>query len=49
VEGHQFCSNVELSGLTGIIAPMIGKQPPGYHIRILRGASPAFIREEGAL
>jgi hypothetical protein len=28
---------------------VIGKQPPDYHIWILPGASPAFIREEGPL
>jgi hypothetical protein len=26
---------------------MIGKQPADYHIRILEGTAPAFIREEG--
>jgi hypothetical protein len=39
--------HVEFDGLTGVIAPMIGKQPADYHIWILEGASPAFIREEG--
>jgi hypothetical protein len=28
---------------------MIGKQPPNYHIWILGGTAPAFIREEGPL
>jgi hypothetical protein len=28
---------------------MIGKQPPDYHIWILPGTAPAFIREEGPL
>jgi hypothetical protein len=41
--------HVELGGLAGIIAPMIGKQPADYHIWILWGAAPAFIREEGQL
>jgi hypothetical protein len=41
--------HVELGGLTGVIAPMIGKQPADYHIWILEGAAPAFIREEGQL
>jgi hypothetical protein len=44
-----FVLHVELGGLTGVIAPLIGKQPPDYHIWILSGASPAFIREEGPL
>jgi hypothetical protein len=41
--------HVELGGLTGMIAPMIGKEPHDYHIWILAGTAPAFIREEGQL
>lgn len=41
--------HVELGGVTGLIAPVIGKQPSDYHIWILGGATPAFIREEGEL
>jgi hypothetical protein len=44
-----FLLHVELGGITGVVAPVIGKQPPDYHIWILPGASPAFIREEGPL
>jgi len=43
-----FVLHVELGGVTGVVAPLIGKQPPDYHIWILPGTSPAFIREEGA-
>jgi hypothetical protein len=41
--------HVELAGLAGVIAPIIGKQPADYHIWILEGTAPAFIREEGQL
>ena len=41
--------HVELGGVTGLIAPLIGKQPDDYHIWIFPGPSPAFIREEGPL
>ena len=44
-----FVLHVELGGIAGIVAPLIGKQPPDYHIWILDGISPAFIREEGPL
>jgi len=44
-----FLLHVELGGLTGVVAPLIGKQPPDYHIWILPGTSPAFIREQGPL
>jgi hypothetical protein len=39
--------HVELGGLTGMVAPLVGKQPPDFHIWILTGTFPAFIREEG--
>jgi hypothetical protein len=39
--------HVELGGISGKIAPLIGKQPADSHIWILGGATPAFIREEG--
>ncbi len=41
--------HVELGGLTGVVAPLVGKQPADCHIWILGGAHPAFIREEGPL
>ena len=41
--------HVELGGVSGVIAPIIGKQPADYHIWILGGQAPAFIREEGQL
>ena len=41
--------HVELGGLTGFIAPLVGKEPADYHIWILGGPHPAFIREEGQL
>jgi hypothetical protein len=44
-----FVLHPELGGVTGMIAPLIGKQPPDYHIWILPGTFPAFIREEGQL
>jgi hypothetical protein len=39
----------ELGGITGAIAPLVGKQPADFHIWILAGPAPAFIREEGQL
>jgi hypothetical protein len=41
--------HVELGGITGAIAPLVGKQPPDYHIWILRDPHPTVIREEGQL
>ena len=41
--------HVELGGITGVVVPLIGKQPPDYHIWIQSGTPPAFVREEGPL
>jgi hypothetical protein len=44
-----FKIHVELGGITGVIAPIIGKEPEDFHIWIMAGDPPAFIREEGEL
>jgi hypothetical protein len=44
-----FVLHPEIGGLAGIVAPLIGKQPPDFHIWVLQGSPPAFIREEGQL
>jgi hypothetical protein len=44
-----FTIHVELGGMTGVIAPMIGKEPADYHIWLQDGTPPAFVREEGPL
>jgi hypothetical protein len=48
-QATDFLLHVELGGITGMVAPIVDKQPPDYHIWILTGVSPAFIREEGPL
>lgn len=40
---------VELGGLTGVVAPLIGKQPKDIQVWVLRGTAPAFVRMEGQL
>ena len=37
---------IELGGLPGVVAPVIGKQPADVHFWILGGDAPAFLREE---
>ena len=41
--------HVELGGVAGMVAPLIGKEPLDYHLLLLGGTDPAFIREEGQL
>lgn len=40
---------IELGGLTGAIAPLVGKQPPNVQIWIVGGDVPAFVKEQGLL
>jgi len=40
---------IEIGGAAGVIAPLIGKQPPDIHVWILLGDAPAFVRSEGPL
>ena len=42
-----FTLHVELGGVAGVVAPIIGKQPADYHIWLLNGTPPALVREEG--
>ena len=39
----------EIGGLAGLLAPLVGKQPPENHVWILEGPAPAFVKSEGPL
>jgi hypothetical protein len=41
--------HVEIGGVDGVVAPLVGKEPLDYHVLILNGGDPAFIRERGQL
>jgi hypothetical protein len=45
----RYLVKVELGGLTGLVAPLIGKQPPDAHVWILHGDVPAFVKSEAPL
>ena len=40
---------IELGGIAGVIAPIIGKQPPNIFMSIVGGEVPTFLRESGPL
>ena len=40
---------IDLGGVTGMVAPMIGKQPPNIQVWIMGGQAPSFLREQGPL
>lgn len=45
----RFVLKIELGGLAGVVAPLIGKAPPEIQIWIVGGIAPAFVRAEGPL
>lgn len=45
-EAIDYTVKVDLGGIAGVVAPMIGKQPPDTHIWILGGDAPAFVKSE---
>jgi hypothetical protein len=45
----RFVLKIELGGITGMVAPLIGKAPPEIQIWIIGGIAPAFVKEEGPL
>jgi hypothetical protein len=40
---------VNLGGLTGIVAPLVGKQPPDTHVWVSESGVPAIVRIDGPL
>jgi hypothetical protein len=43
----RFEIKIELGGVAGVVAPLIGKQPPDIQIWIAEGPAPGFVKEEG--
>jgi hypothetical protein len=38
-----------IGGVAGLVAPLVGKQPPDTHVWILEGTAPSFVRSQAAL
>lgn len=45
-EALHFVIKVEIGGLAGLVAPLLGKQPPDAHIWIIGGEAPTFVKSE---
>jgi hypothetical protein len=48
-QAMHYIVKVELGGVAGVLAPLVGKQPPDSHVWILGGEAPAFVKAEGPL
>jgi hypothetical protein len=44
-----FNIKVNLGGIGGVVAPIIGKQPPDTHVWMIGGKVPGFLRSEGPM
>ena len=45
-ESLHYVIKVEIGGLAGVIAPLLGKQPPDSHVWIIGGDAPTFVKSE---
>lgn len=45
-EALHYVIKVEIGGLSGLLAPLLGKQPPDAHIWISSGEAPTFVKSE---
>jgi hypothetical protein len=48
-KAKHYVVKVEIGGAAGLVAPLLGKQPPDTHVWILGGEAPAFVKSEGPL
>jgi hypothetical protein len=45
----RFVLHVNVGGISGIVAPIIGKQPPDTSVWMIEGKAPGFLKAEGPL
>jgi hypothetical protein len=45
----RYVVKVKIGGVAGLVAPLLGKQPPDMHVWVLTGDAPAFVKLEGPL
>lgn len=43
-EAVHFVIKVDIGGVAGVVAPLVGKQPPDNHVWISRGEAPTFVK-----
>ncbi len=45
----RYVIKVDIGGIAGVVAPIVGKQPPDTHIWMIGGSAPGFLKSEGPL
>ena len=49
LKATRYVVKIEIGGIRGVVAPIIGKQPPDTRVWMLGGKAPAFLKSEGPL
>lgn len=45
-EALHYVIKIEIGGVAGVVAPLLGKQPPDAHVWITSGENPTFVKSE---
>lgn len=45
----RYLVKIQIGGVTGLVAPLVGKRPPDTHVWVLGGDAPVFVKLEGPL
>lgn len=48
-QATHYVLKVDIGGVAGLLAPILGKQPPDSHVWVLEGEAPAFVKSEAPL
>jgi hypothetical protein len=48
-KASHYVLKVDIGGFAGLVAPLVGKQPPDSHVWILEGEAPAFVRSRAPM
>jgi hypothetical protein len=46
---QHFVVTVDIPGVAGVVAPVLGKQPPDIHLWVIKSEAPVFVQFEGPL
>jgi hypothetical protein len=49
LKATHYVLKVEIGGIAGFLAPLVGKQPPDSQVWILDGTAPVFVKSEQPL
>ncbi len=46
-KAERYDVHIDIGGAAGVVAPLVGKQPPDTHVWIFQGDAPIFVKSEG--